>query len=663
MTYARHVLDAVAGAPATTNFAFDAVGDAQNAFAEGFGYALFAAATHASVAYDGVNATTTSVVDLEDPKPTTPKGPDVAAWVAAAMYDLVDGANEPHDRVDGTGVEDRFVRVVESMTSTPDAASFFDAWGTNLGYDGAGLCRDFVHHGLLKDDAAEPNDDSAEPADLGVVPLLTTGRVLQRYDEDWFSIQLAAPVPTLHVDFAWNGVGQTADVTVQVVDALGGVIVATTPQGSGGLELASTGPLAAGTYRLRARHESGPTIDPYRLQAYEPLEMTKTVAAAWTAGRPMNQSVGARGGVGEWKLSADPPGSQPPGLHFGLDGDSMLGTPTDTGAYQLTLKLVDSGDPAHTVVASQSFVVNPPLVVELGPYVGFPVGRTFEVARLSPGGTAPLTFDLLAGAIPDGLTLESGVLRLHGAASAAGSAKVTVHGYDVAGAESDAPTTIVGCVPLVARKAAVDLGSGDAACGAYFDAVAGSNFSVAAGTAKKRAKRTLTATLVGPDGRVVAAAKLVGGRGKGRATVARCPLSGRYFAIFASADGDATQLVVSDSVAPPKSGKGVADASAAAGPIVIPVGALAGAQLDLTIRPDRKSGLACVVQALVDPDGNQFALDGLVTDKKGVLRLVTPLPVGGTWRVIVAATGVTKGRASFSYKIKQPKGATYSADE
>jgi hypothetical protein len=181
-----------------------------------------------------------------------------------------------------------------------------------------------------------------------------------------------------------------------------------------------------------------------------------------------------------------------------------------------------------------------------------------------------------------------------------------------------------------------------------------------ASTTKKQPKRALTPWIVGPDARMVEDAKLSGGNGKTKGSVAVCPATGRYFAIFASSEGDATRLAASVAVTPPKALKGSMTTLGSRGPRTLAIGARAGGCLDLRLKADKRSDLVVLLRSVTDPAGQAVPLDGLVTEKNGALRFVAVLPTAGTWLVTVAAKPGTDGTVSWSYRIKQPRGQAYS---
>jgi hypothetical protein len=320
----------------------------------------------------------------------------------------------------------------------------------------------------------------------------------------------------------------------------------------------------------------------------------------------------------------------------------------------------DDGAPRNRTDTYLTLVVNPELEFHVGEFVAFAQDKA--VVRRCPysGGTAPYTLSVSGGSLPAGIATEPGEICFTGAATAAGSTPMTLAGSDVAGSAAEVDTTGVVCVPF----GPAPLAAGASACGFWFDAVQGSTVSVGVTTAKKQPKRPLRVAMVGSDGTtgIPVAAKLR----SGKATVSRfvAPSSGRFYLIVASDDGDATQLVADAGIAAPRSGSGESgpDDFGPGAEFTVEIGALAGADLSFTAKPD-KSGLQLSVVRLVDPDGAAVTLPaGAVVERKGTVRLKTKLASSGTWKLVLGAKPGLAGRFSYKFKLKEPKGAAYSAE-
>ncbi len=660
-TYARHVLASIAAAPPTSSdYRFDAVSDTQNAFAEAFGWYLWSAVSGASTAVDGKSATSAAVYDLESPKITVAKGPDVAGCMAGALHDLLDPANETIDPVDGGVAQDRVFRIVDTFTDAPKAATFLQAW-VDAGYDAAGITRVFVGNGVLADDPLEPNDSLDEAAALGAVGVVRRNLVLNRFNEDWFSATLAADATSLAADATYEQASSGATVAVEIRDAGGTLLATGTLIPTTGAVHAVTGAVTAGTYKIRVRHVSGGAVSTYAFQAYVPPSMPAKPLADWTVGRAYDAALGVGGGIAPFTTQC----AMPPGL--GLNSTTLHagGTPTTVGTYQVTLQVTDGGSPANVVARSQTVTIHDVFKIPVGPFVGFPAGKAVDLSLPTRGGTPPFTLTISSGALPAGLAFVANSFRLTGAASAGSSSAVALDGVDVAGSADHVATRAVVAVELSGKKVPASLVAGTDACGWWFDAVEGSTVSFGVATAKGRPKRALTGALLAPDRSLVATGTIKTKSGSLAASKIVCPQSGRYYFVASSTDaGAATQLLGTLAVAAPKSGKGAFASFAPKDTTTVDVGALPGAVLTLKFAGDKKKQLAAKVVSVTRPDGVGVPSASLVKANALGGTLTMTLAAGGTWRIVLGAASATgdAGKLTYSYALKQPKGAAYVAE-
>lgn len=666
-TYGRHVLAEISALPSTSADAtFDGVSDVENAFAEAFGYYLHTAVSGASAVHDGVDENTTTTFDLEDPQASTPRAPDVTAWVAATLHDLADGAGtESEDRVDGglAGSLERPLQMVDALTSATDVDAFYRGWG-HATLDAQGLARLTIHNGLVPDDASEPNDLPDEAADVGNLPFLVEDRTLNPYDEDWFEFALDAAADSVLLEVLLAEPLLPEHVVVELrssADAL--LATAVVDEQVGQLLVATAGSLPAGTYRARVRHVAGTESGAYGVQAFLPLALSALPLRDWTVGQPYDESVGSAGGVPPLTLTREGADGLPPGLSIRDGVDRIGGTPITAGTFPVRLRLDDSGVPAHRTSSIDTIVINPPLVVELGEFLAFPVGAPFAIERLDPGGTAPRTFSVSSGTLPAGLALSSSELRLSGTVAAAGSTPVSIDGIDAAGSDDEVESTIVGCV-AGAKKVVLDLDAGKSACGFHFDAVAGSTATFQVKTAKKQTKRLLTPIVIGPDGRPVADVKLKGKKGAALAKNVQCTETGRYFVVFSSDEGEATQLQIATyKVKLPKGDDERQEEFEPGDFIDIPIGGLSGSKLrNFKVTVDRRSGLTLGI-TLIRPDLTTVSRDAYELKEKGRSTSFSyEFDQAGTWTVRITGASGALGSLKYRYKLKHPKREAFSLE-
>jgi hypothetical protein len=663
-TYARHVLASIAALPTTTpDYRFDAVTDPQNAFAEAFGYSLWSSVTGGAVAYDGKSATSTVAYDLEHPTITVAKGPDVAGCVAGALHDLVDPADETTDLVDGSAAPGRTFALVDAFAVAPTASTFLQAW-VDAGYDGHAITRAFVANGALADDALEPNDAADETASLGAVGFPPRALVLNRFDEDWFSVTLPAAASTLAVDATYDHLTTGATAAVEIRDAGGAVLATGALVPTTGAVHAQTGPVAAGAYKIRVQHVSGGTVPTYALQAYVPPTMNAKPVHDWTVGRPYDLALGVGDGIAPFTLTT-PSSFMPPGLGLNSATLRATGTPSTAGEFALTLQLRDGGSPANVVQRTQTVTIHDAFKLPIAPFVGFPAGKTIDVVVPTHEGTPPFTLTVSSGALTSGLAFAPNSLHVTGVATVGPSSAFELDGVDVAGSADHVATRAVVAVQLADKKTPADLAAGVDACGWWFDAVEGSTVTFAVATGKGMPKRALTGAFLAPDRSLVATGKIVGKLGGVSASKLVCPTSGRYYFVASTTDaGLATQLLGTATVKLPKSGKGLNKTFAPNATTTIEFGAVPGSTATVKFAGDKKATLVAKVVAVYDPTGAQVSTAGLVKPSATGGTLPLPLPVGGTWTVVLGATSQngTPGRFTYSYSVKPLKGATYSAE-
>lgn len=661
-TYGRHVLASLARPTGQERSdGFDEVTTGENAFAVGFGHYLTSVVTGSGSFIDTLGIDTASVVDVEAPSLASAHGTDVAGRVAGFLHDVADPADEDDDRIDGTGVEHRVLEVVEGSPVPVTVSEFASRWRAAGFDDGLALSRSLVHHGLVEDDADEPNDFLSEPAAFGTEGVRRTGLVLNVGNDDVYSVQVPVATDALHAAVVFDGMQEPAVVVLEIRSTAGDVLAATQNAVGVGTLKAATGPVSAGTYHVVVAHETGPRVSRYALQIHVPLSIGQDPLPEWTAGRPYLVPLPMRGGVPPYAVEIEPPTGAPPGINFDPDAHTVSGTTFSPGHYSFTVQLSDAGVPRNQASLSMNLDINPPLVLDLPPYVGLPLGRSPVAVVPHTGGTAPFLFGIGEGELPDGVTLDAGAVRFLGTATIPGSTDVRIDGVDLAGSTTSDDTRVVVCAPLAGGTVVTPLAAGDAACGFFFDAVAGTSVRLGVATSKKRAKRLLTSVVLGADTAVLPDGNTKGGKGKASATIT-CADSGRYYLVLQGADGEETELSGRVKLTPPRTAKAKKLPFSVGDTVSVPFGALAGAQVTLKANTDAKSGATLRVVALLDPSGAIAPASSYETGDAGTKTAASvTVPSGGTWTFLLRGTG-GEGALSWTVKMRQPKGTAYSAD-
>jgi hypothetical protein len=356
----------------------------------------------------------------------------------------------------------------------------------------------------------------------------------------------------------------------------------------------------------------------------------------------------------------------PPGMGLNSATLHATGKPSTVGTYSLTVQSKDGGDPANVVQRTQTVTIHDVFKLPIAPFVGFAAGKTVDVALPTHEGTPPFTLSMSSGALTSGLAFAPNSLHVVGTATAGPSSAFELDGVDVAGSADHVATRAVVAVQLTGKRIPASLAAGVDACGWWFDAVEGSTVTFAVATAKGQPKRALTGAFLAPDRSLVAAGKIVGRLGAVAASKLVCPQSGRYYFVASGADaaGLATQLLGTATVKLPKAGKGLDKAFRPSATTTIEFGAVPGSTAVVKFTGDKKATLVAKVVAVYDPSGAQVSSAGLVKTTAIGGTLTLPLPVGGTWTVVLGATSTngTPGKLTYSYALKQLKGAIYSAE-
>lgn len=148
-----------------------------------------------------------------------------------------------------------------------------------------------------------------------------------------------------------------------------------------------------------------------------------------TAGSAYSQNLSASGGTAPYTFTVTA-GALPAGLTLSPAG-VLSGTPTATGSFNFTASATDSGNPttgsrAYALVVAGANVILPATTLPAGT-----AGQAYSSA-ITPaaGGIAPYTYAVTAGALPAGITLNSGTGAVTGTPTSAGNFAFSVTATD-----------------------------------------------------------------------------------------------------------------------------------------------------------------------------------------------------------------------------------------
>lgn len=226
----------------------------------------------------------------------------------------------------------------------------------------------------------------------------------------------------------------------QAMSASGGKAPYTFALGDGalppGLTLTPSGtisgrPTAPGSYGFTiSASDSRDIVDThsYVIMILTPVAVSPPLLLGGRVGQPYEQAFGASGGAAPYSFSVIH-GVLPAGLALSATG-VLSGTPAEAGIYSFTIGAAD----ARGVVGSESYRLDIQQALDISPpFLGAgQVDQPFSVQLVASGGSAPYTFVITDGVLPEGLALSADGL-LSGTSSVAGVSIVTVAATDARG--------------------------------------------------------------------------------------------------------------------------------------------------------------------------------------------------------------------------------------
>jgi len=186
-------------------------------------------------------------------------------------------------------------------------------------------------------------------------------------------------------------------------------------------------------FRLHLQATGQPVTPWYEIVATcAPVTINPATIAMGTVGIGYQQNFTQTGGSGIVTFSLI--GALPAGLTFDAVNARLIGTPTQSGNFPLTIKATAAngclGTASYTLVINcQSITVGP--ATPANGFIHLPYSHTFT----QMGGTAPVAWSL-SGTLPNGLALNPASGTLSGIPTQSGSFPITVRVVDINGCSS-----------------------------------------------------------------------------------------------------------------------------------------------------------------------------------------------------------------------------------
>lgn len=177
------------------------------------------------------------------------------------------------------------------------------------------------------------------------------------------------------------------------------------------------------------------------------IAVTPAALPAGTGGIAYSQTLSASNGTGPYTFSYT--GALPPGLNLSAGG-VLSGTPTASGPYTFTVTVTDSSTGTGPYSASKNYtltVAAPTISISPAALPNGTGGIFYSQTLSASGGTADYSYAVTAGALPNGLTLNTNG-TLSGTPNEAGNFNLTVTATDAKGFTGSQPYTLAISAPV-----------------------------------------------------------------------------------------------------------------------------------------------------------------------------------------------------------------------
>jgi len=161
------------------------------------------------------------------------------------------------------------------------------------------------------------------------------------------------------------------------------------------------------------------------------LTITTTSLPNGTQNSSYSATLAATGGVTPytWSISS---GTLPPGLTLNASTGAITGTPSGAGVSTFNVQVTDSESPAQASVRQLSITISPavPLSITTTSMPDGTADQPYSFQLVAIGGVYPYNWSVIAGKLPDGLTLNSSTGLISGIPTLPGPKDMTVQVMD-----------------------------------------------------------------------------------------------------------------------------------------------------------------------------------------------------------------------------------------
>jgi hypothetical protein len=198
-------------------------------------------------------------------------------------------------------------------------------------------------------------------------------------------------------------------------------------------------PAAEGSYEfvVSAQHEAPVATETFTISVRQPVSVKSPLGSVQRpsseVGIRFGKTFTATGGSGTytWALVS---GALPPGVALDATRGTITGTPQTAGNFAFALTATDSE--GRVANASAALTVAPRLAIRNLRLKSAKLARSYQMKLATLGGVQPLTWRVVRGKLPLGISLSQKAGTIAGTPRRIGSFPVTLEARDALGAKS-----------------------------------------------------------------------------------------------------------------------------------------------------------------------------------------------------------------------------------